>query len=121
MADVNNDGFLDIYVCRSGDRGFRNNLLYINQGDMTFVEQARQWRINDNSYSTQATFFDYDLDGDLDLYLVNHSMKFNFNQEEIFKSKYTPDRKKPINSTATTVPTLPTLVRKRVFNGLPSA
>ncbi|MGB3588281.1 MAG: CRTAC1 family protein, partial [Tunicatimonas sp.] len=92
MADVNNDGWLDIYVCRSGDRGFRNNLLYINQGDFTFVEQARNWRINDNSYSTQATFFDYDLDGDLDLYLVNHSIKFNFNQEEIFKKKYTPDR-----------------------------
>ena len=92
MADVNNDGFLDIYVCRSGGRGFRHNLLYINQGNMTFVEQARPWKVNDNGHSTQATFFDYDLDGDLDLYLVNHSVKFNFNQEEIFKSKYTPVR-----------------------------
>lgn len=92
MADVNNDGFLDIYVCRSGDRGFRNNLLYINRGDMTFVEQARPWKVNDNGHSTQATFFNYDLDGDLDLYLVNHSVKFNFNQEEIFKSKYTPSQ-----------------------------
>jgi hypothetical protein len=91
MADVNNDGYLDIYVCRSGDRGFRHNLLYINQGNFTFEEQARQWGVNDNGYSTQATFFDYDLDGDLDLYLVNHSIKFNFNQEEIFKSKYTPE------------------------------
>lgn len=91
MADVNNDGYLDVYVCRSGDRGFRHNLLYINQGDLTFSEQARPWGVNDNGYSTQATFFDYDLDGDLDLYLVNHSVKFNFNQEEIFKSKYTPD------------------------------
>lgn len=91
MADVNNDGLLDIYVCRSGDRSFRNNLLYINQGDLTFVEQARDWGVNDNGYSTQATFFDYDLDGDLDMYLVNHSVKFNFNQEEIFKSKYTPE------------------------------
>ena len=90
MADVNNDGYLDIYVCRSGNRGFRHNLLYINQGDLTFSEQARLWGVNDNGYSTQATFFDYDLDGDLDLYLVNHSVKFNFNQEEIFKSKYTP-------------------------------
>jgi enediyne biosynthesis protein E4 len=90
MADVNNDGFLDIYVCRSGDRGFRHNLLYINQGNLTFSEQARQWGVNDNGYSTQATFFDYDLDGDLDMYLVNHSIKFNFNQEEIFKNKNTP-------------------------------
>ena len=90
MADVNNDGHLDIYVCRSGNRGFRHNLLYINQGDLTFSEQARLWGVNDNGYSTQATFLDYDLDGDLDLYLVNHSVRFNFNQEEIFKSKYTP-------------------------------
>lgn len=90
MADVNNDGLLDIYVCRSGDRGFRHNLLYINRGNLTFSEQARQWGVNDNGYSTQATFFDYDLDGDLDMYLVNHSIKFNFNQEEIFKRQYTP-------------------------------
>lgn len=90
MADINNDGLLDIYVCRSGDRGFRHNLLYINQGNLRFSEQARQWGVNDNGYSTQATFFDYDLDGDLDMYLVNHSIKFNFNQEEIFKNKYTP-------------------------------
>ncbi|MEK6481722.1 VCBS repeat-containing protein [Catalinimonas sp. 4WD22] len=90
MADVNDDGLLDIYVCRSGDRGFRNNLLYINQGDMKFKEEARNWGINDNGYSTQATFFDYDLDGDLDLYLVNHSIRFNFNQEEIFKNKFSP-------------------------------
>lgn len=90
MADVNNDGWLDIYVCRSGDRGFRNNLLYINQGDMTFREAARQWGLHDNGHSTQATFFDFDLDGDLDLYLVNHSTRFNFNQEEIFKQKLNP-------------------------------
>jgi enediyne biosynthesis protein E4 len=90
MADVNNDGLLDIYVCRSGERGFRNNLLYINQGDMRFEELAREWGVNDNGYSTQATFFDYDLDGDLDMYLVNHSNRFNFNQEEIFKNKFSP-------------------------------
>ena len=91
MADVNNDGLLDIYVCRSGDRGFRNNLLYINQGNMQFEELAREWGVNDNGYSTQATFLDYDLDGDLDLYLVNHATKFNFNQEEIFKNKFQPE------------------------------
>jgi len=94
MADVNNDGFLDIYVCRSGDRGFRHNLLYINQGntqEVSFSEEAREWGLNDNGYATQATFFDYDLDGDLDMYLVNHSTKFNFNQEDIFKAKFTPE------------------------------
>ena len=91
MADVNNDGLLDIYVCRSGDRGFRNNLLYINRGNMQFEELAREWGVNDNGYSTQATFLDYDLDGDLDMYLVNHATKFNFNQEEIFKNKYNPE------------------------------
>ncbi len=94
MADVNNDGFLDIYVCRSGDKGFRHNLLYINQGnsqEVSFSEEAREWGVNDNGYATQATFFDYDLDGDLDMYLVNHSNKFNFNQEDIFKAKFTPE------------------------------
>jgi enediyne biosynthesis protein E4 len=90
MADVNNDGLLDIYVCRSGDRGFRHNLLYINKGNLTFSEQGRSWGVNNNGYSTQATFFDFDLDGDLDLFLVNHSIKFNFNQEEIFKNRLTP-------------------------------
>lgn len=91
FVDVNNDGMLDIYVCRSGMRGFRNNLLYINQGNSKFVEKAREYGLNDNGYSVQSYFFDYDRDGDLDLYLVNHSAKFFANQEELFALKGNPE------------------------------
>jgi len=77
MADVNGDGFLDIYVCRSGnvstDR--RRNALYINQGDFTFKDEAKIYGLDDPSYSNHATFFDYDRDGDLDMYLLNHSIR----------------------------------------------
>lgn len=77
MADVNGDGLLDIYVCRSGnvttDR--RRNSLYINQGDLTFKDEAAAYGLDDPSYSNHATFFDYDNDGDLDMYLLNHSIR----------------------------------------------
>lgn len=74
MVDINTDGWLDIYVCRSGhmDPELRKNLLYINQSDGTFREMAREYGLADPSYSTQSAFFDYDLDGDLDMYLLNH-------------------------------------------------
>ena len=75
MVDINHDGLLDIYVCRSGnyDKDKRKNLLYINQGNLKFIEQAEAYGIADTSYSTQAAFFDYDKDGDLDMYLLNHT------------------------------------------------
>ena len=77
MADVNGDGKLDIYICRSADKNAskRKNLLFINQGNLTFTEQAEKYGIADSGYSTQAVFFDYDKDGDLDMFLINHSLQ----------------------------------------------
>ncbi len=77
MIDINNDGFLDIYVCKSGNTTdeARKNKLYINQGDLTFVESAAAYGLDDLGYSSQAYFLDFDKDGDLDMYLLNHSIK----------------------------------------------
>lgn len=77
MADVNGDGWLDIYVSNSGDveGGDKENELFINNGDLTFTEKAAEYGLNNRGYSTQASFFDYDLDGDLDCYLLNNSFK----------------------------------------------
>ncbi len=76
MADVNQDGWLDLYVCRSAlsDSTLRKNQLFINQGNLTFKEMADDYGIADNAYATHAAFFDYDKDGDLDLFLLNHSL-----------------------------------------------
>jgi hypothetical protein len=77
FADVNGDGLLDIYVCNSGSRDERGNQLYINQGVRqgvpTFVEKAKEYGLVDGGFSTHAAFFDYDRDGDLDMYLLNNS------------------------------------------------
>ncbi|PKA99992.1 VCBS repeat protein [Flavobacteriaceae bacterium MAR_2009_75] len=77
MVDINSDGYMDIYVCRSAAKNDvkRKNLLFINNGDLTFTERAAEYGIDDPGYSTQGTFFDYDKDGDLDLYVVNHSIQ----------------------------------------------
>jgi len=80
MEDVNNDGYLDIYVCNSGpyvEVDTRTNQLFINNGNETFTDQAVAYGIADNAKSTQASFFDYDKDGDLDLYVMNHSRFVN--------------------------------------------
>ena len=77
MVDINGDGFIDIYVCNSGDVEGDNkqNELFINNGDLTFTESVEQYGIADRGFSTQASFFDYDKDGDLDLYLLNNSYR----------------------------------------------
>ncbi|MFQ5674619.1 MAG: VCBS repeat-containing protein, partial [bacterium] len=75
MADVNGDGFLDIYVCRSNYLDKKGaNQLFINNGDLTFTESAEEYGLDHIGLSRQAAFFDYDLDGDLDMYLLNHSV-----------------------------------------------
>jgi len=77
MVDINADGLLDIYISRSADIDpeRRKNLLFINNGDLTFTEKAEEYGLADHGYSTQASFFDYDKDGDLDMFLINHSLQ----------------------------------------------
>ena len=76
MADVNGDGFLDIFVCGVGSYKKFNgrNQLLINNGDLTFSDMTEKYGLSFQGFSTQGTFFDYDNDGDLDLYLVNHAV-----------------------------------------------
>lgn len=75
MVDINHDGWLDIYICNSGriNDGHRLNKLYINNRNLTFTEQAKAWGLDHSGFCTQASFFDYDLDGDLDCLLINNS------------------------------------------------
>jgi hypothetical protein len=90
MVDINNDGWLDIYVCKSGslnNNAKRRNKLYINQKNNTFKESSKQFGLGHFGFSTQAYFFDFDNDNDLDLYLVNHRKDFRISE-----------RKEPYNS-----------------------
>ena len=75
MVDINADGWLDIYVCNAGyvKGDDQENELFINNKDGTFSEQAARWNLNESGYTTHAAFFDYDLDGDLDCYILNNS------------------------------------------------
>jgi len=75
MVDINADGLLDIYVCNAGyPKGVGlENQLWINKGDLTFAEKAKEYGLDDNGFTTHAAFFDYDLDGDLDAYILNNS------------------------------------------------
>src|SRR6476620_9603147 len=75
MADVNGDGWLDIYVCNSGHmrNGNRRNKLYINNHDLTFTDEAAKYGLDISAYTTQVSFFDYDMDGDLDCFMIYNS------------------------------------------------
>lgn len=98
MADVNGDGLLDIYVCYSGKKSpeSRKNELWINQGNFNFTENAAEFGIDDSSNSTQGLFFDFDNDGDLDLYLLNHHIEviteLEFDQEKNQRHPYAGDK-----------------------------
>ena len=91
FADINNDGWLDIYVAQAGaEKQNRHNLLFINQKNNTFKEEAALYGLDDNGVSTHAAFFDYDKDGDLDCVVLNENdyygvgpVEFN----EILKNK----------------------------------
>ncbi|HEY8396905.1 MAG TPA: FG-GAP-like repeat-containing protein [Flavihumibacter sp.] len=75
MVDINADGLLDIYICNAGyQKGMRQeNSLFINKGNLRFEEAAKEYGLDNDGYTTHAAFFDYDLDGDLDCYLLNNS------------------------------------------------
>ncbi|MCJ8208729.1 VCBS repeat-containing protein [Mucilaginibacter sp. RS28] len=79
IVDINNDGYPDIYLSVvTGYKNFKGaNQLYINNGDMTFTESAAKYGIDFKGLSTQAAFFDYDKDGDLDMFILTHSVHSN--------------------------------------------
>jgi hypothetical protein len=96
MADVNSDGWMDIYVCKGGFRDSdseRTNLLYINQHDGTFKEEAKAFGINDDGYTEHAVFFDMDNDNDLDLYLTSRPDSFYLGLSKMVSGKRNPPEK----------------------------
>ena len=87
VVDINNDGYDDIYLCTYGDSSGKHshNLLFINQHNNTFKEEAVEYGLADTSYSTQAVFFDYDKDGDLDMYLCNYMLNASYSANYLFQ------------------------------------
>ena len=77
FADINNDGLLDLYVCKSGkpEGDNRHNELFINNGDLTFRESSKEYGLDIQGLSVHSAFFDYDKDGDLDVYILNNSLR----------------------------------------------
>ncbi|MEO5600747.1 MAG: VCBS repeat-containing protein [Cyclobacteriaceae bacterium] len=93
FVDINADGFLDIYVCKSGDPEAprRNNELFINNGDLTFTEKSKEYGLDIIGLSVQAAFFDYDKDGDLDCYLLTNSIRSVGNYDLVKDQRKIPD------------------------------
>ena len=98
VVDINEDGYPDIYVCRAGPvvNEARRNKLYINNKDLTFREEAATYHLDDPSASMGANFFDYDHDGDLDLYLLNYPVDFGFSSKINVKPNSKGDGVEPI-------------------------
>lgn len=98
MADVNADGLLDIYVCYSGkgDPEKRRNKLFINNGNLTFTDRAAEYGLDDPGHTTHASFLDFDRDGDLDMYLLNHNVvviqEFEFSKAKKTRHPYAGDK-----------------------------
>jgi enediyne biosynthesis protein E4 len=96
MADVNSDGWLDIYICNAGyQQGVgQQDWLFINNKDLTFTESSAQYGLKESGYTTHASFFDYDVDGDLDLFLLNNSFipvnKLNYSNNRKLRAKDWP-------------------------------
>ena len=100
MVDINHDGWLDIYVSASGyyeDPEVRRNILFVNNGDAatnggvpTFTDRAGEYGIDDIGYAIQSVFFDYDNDGDLDLYVANHPHLFRENATVVLEKMKSP-------------------------------
>ena len=86
FSDINADGFMDIYITQGGpnDRKDRANLLYINNGDETFSEEAATYGLDDRGESTQAVFFDYDRDGDLDCFVLNENELYGYDPLSLY-------------------------------------
>jgi hypothetical protein len=96
MVDINGDGLMDIYVCKGGFEDSdeqRRNLLYINQGNLTFKEEAKAYGLDDDGYSMHCAFFDMDNDGDLDMYLTNRPDSFFLGLSRIVAGKRNPPEK----------------------------
>ncbi|MEO6547326.1 MAG: VCBS repeat-containing protein [Ferruginibacter sp.] len=96
MVDINNDGLMDIYVCKGGYQDSdseRKNLLYINQGNTTFKEEAKQFGLDDDGYTMHAAFFDMDNDNDLDVYLSARPDSFYLGLSRMVSGKRNPPEK----------------------------
>ncbi len=91
IVDINGDGYDDIYLCSYGKTlgAHSPNLLFINQHNNTFKEEAADYGLADTSYSTQAAFFDYDKDGDLDMYLSNYLLNASYSANYLFPKNLT--------------------------------